>query len=303
VGPRASPNGIAGEAIPDLDGVKLRKAEMIDADLRSVNFGGADLEKADLGGAKLAKANLTQAKLGAPDLSGADLKWAKLTKADLGGADFTEAKLTGTVFSGALCSQTIFAATDLSKAKGLESVRHFMESTLGMDTLIRSRGKISEKFLLECGLPKAWISNLPALIGALEPIQFYSCFISHSFHDKDFARHLKSRMHDEGLRVWLDEEHMKGGREMHRQIDEAIREHDKLLLVISEASMESTWVSTELRRARLAELHQGTRKLFPIRLVDFKPIKSWELPDDSGEDLAAEVRKFFIRLMTRRSST
>jgi hypothetical protein len=29
---------IAGEAIPDLDGVKLRKAEMIDADLRSVKL-------------------------------------------------------------------------------------------------------------------------------------------------------------------------------------------------------------------------------------------------------------------------
>jgi hypothetical protein len=113
-------------------------------------------------------------------------------------------------------------------------------------------------------------------------------------HDKEFARQLRSRLRDEGLRVWLDEEDMKGGRDLHHQIDEAIREYDKLLLILSGASMQSNWVRTELRRARLAEKRQGVRKLFPIRLVDFKLIENWELPDSSGEDLAEEVRIFFI---------
>ena len=74
------------------------------------------------------------------------------------------------------------------------------------------------------------------------------------------------------------------------KIDKAIRSYDKLLLVLSEASMKSTWVKTELRRSRLAEKREGRRKLFPIRLIDFKPIEVWELPDGSGEDLAKEVR-------------
>ena len=81
---------------------------------------------------------------------------------------------------------------------------------------------------------------------------------------------------------------------MHPQIDEAIREYDKLLLIISEASIQSKWVKTELRRARLAESGQSTRKLFPIRVTDFKLIETWQLPDSSGEDLAEEVRKFYI---------
>lgn len=102
-------------------------------------------------------------------------------------------------------------------------------------------------------------------------------------------------MRDNGLRVWLDEEHMKDGREMHPQIDEAIRVHDKLLLILSEASMKSTWVATEIRRTRAAEKREGRRKLFPIRVIDFEKIEAWTLAVSSGEDLAEEIRRFYIR--------
>jgi hypothetical protein len=37
------------------------------------------------------------------------------------------------------------------------------------------------------------------------------------------------------------------------------------------------------------------RKLFPIRLVNFKAIQEWECFDaDSGKDLGVELREFFI---------
>src|SRR4051812_23766305 len=74
-----------------------------------------------------------------------------------------------------------------------------------------------------------------------------------SIGDHRFGRRLHSRMLQENLRVWFDDEDMKGGRELHPQIDEAIRLYDKFLLVLSEASMNSRWVKTEVRRAWLAE--------------------------------------------------
>ena len=43
---------------------------------------------------------------------------------------------------------------------------------------------------------------------------------------------------------------MKGGRKLHEQIDDAIRLHDKLLLMLSEDSMNSEWVKTEIAKAR-----------------------------------------------------
>ena len=74
-----------------------------------------------------------------------------------------------------------------------------------------------------------------------------------------------------------------------------IRVYDKLLIVLSEASMQSEWVMTELRKARKVERQSGQRKLFPVRLVDFATLRDWECFDaDSGKDLAVELREYFI---------
>ena len=59
--------------------------------------------------------------------------------------------------------------------------------------------------------------------------------------------------------------------------------------------MKSDWVATEIRRAKKVEREEDRRKLFPIRLVDFGTIQNWECFDaDSGKDLAAEVREYYI---------
>jgi hypothetical protein len=128
-----------------------------------------------------------------------------------------------------------------------------------------------------------------------EQLRFYSCFISYSFEDDLFARTLNGRMEQAGLRVWFAPEDIQGGKKLHEQIDAAIRVHEKLLIVLSEASLKSEWVMTELRKAFKTERQSGKRKLFPVRLVDMKALKAWECFDaDSGKDLAEEVRQYFI---------
>jgi hypothetical protein len=102
-------------------------------------------------------------------------------------------------------------------------------------------------------------------------------------------------MRDEKLRVWFAPEDIKGGEKLHEQIERAIQMHDRLLIVLSEHSMQSKWVMTELRKARKQEVKQGRRKLFPIRLVNYETICEWECFDaDSGQDLATELREYFI---------
>jgi hypothetical protein len=273
------------EEIPDL----------IEADLRGADLRWANLNGADLAGANLSGADLSLADLAGAELRGADLSRAKLHRASLIQADLREAELTEADLNDASCGWTIFADVDLSEVNGLDSVGHDGPSTIGIDTLFRSQGKIPEAFLRGCGVPNSVIVNRFALIGATEPIQFYSCFISYSTSDEEFAKRLHARMVQEKLRVWFAPEDMRGGKKLHEQVERAIQLHDRLLLVLSENSIKSKWVSDEIRRAREVEVSENRRKLFPIRLVDLKTVQAWKCFDaDLAEDLAAEIRQYFL---------
>ena len=46
------------------------------------------------------------------------------------------------------------------------------------------------------------------------------------------------------------------GEKLHEQIDEAIRVHEKVLLILSESSMNSEWVKTEIAKARKREVRE-----------------------------------------------
>jgi hypothetical protein len=170
----------------------------------------------DLSGSNFRVADLRGADLRRADLSGADLRLADLRLADLSGAALSEAK----------CFATTFGSIDLSEVRGLESIRHEGPSSVDVDTLVSSKGRIHEAFLRGCGVPEAWIEYLPSLLGMVEPIQFYSCFISYSTKDEGFAKRLHSRMVQEKLRVWFAPEDIQGGKKIHKQIDEAIRGYD-----------------------------------------------------------------------------
>ena len=72
-----------------------------------------------------------------PDLMSADLGEAKLYRADLSEANLSDSNLGGTTFGD----------VDLNTVSGLESITHWGPSTIGIDTIFRSAGKIPHKFL------------------------------------------------------------------------------------------------------------------------------------------------------------
>jgi len=283
---------------PDLSGEVFSQANLVGANLTNADLSGADLRRAhlwgpNLGGANLTKANLRDADLSGANLSGANLSGADLRRANLHWANLNGADLNGANLSEALIARTTFDDNDLSTVKGLETTNHFAPSTIGIDTLYRSDGRIPEVFLRRAGVPEDFITFVSSLVG--RSIEFYSCFISYSHQDEAFSQRLHSRMRAENLRVWYAPEDMKGGTKLHEEIFSAIQIHDKLLLVLSENSMKSEWVMTEMRRARKVERDESRRKLFPIRLVDFDAVQKWECFDvDSGKDLAIELREYYI---------
>lgn len=279
----------------NLSGVMLRDADLIAAKLAGATLWNACLTETDLSRARLCGADLSAAELNDAILRDSDLREADLRTAELMGADLTGSRLDGADFGGALFGHTILGNVDLSNVQGLETVTHRFPSTMGVDTLFLSKGKIPESFLRGCGLPDVLIDYLPSLIGAMQPVQFYSCFLSHSSKDEQFCRRLHSRLRDEKLRIWYAPEDLKGGEKLFDQIDHAIRVYDKVLLVLSKHSIGSNWVETEIRLAREKERAQNRRVLFPISLVDFGILRDWTCFDaDTGRDMAVEVREYFI---------
>ena len=308
----------------DLDGANLSKANLIGADLSQANLSSAhlgdaelrraDLSAADLGGADLRGADLRGANLNSTDLASADLSGARLSeatlhgarlrgvklresdlrKSDLRGADLLGADLSAADLSEARIGYTTFAKVDLSTVKGIESIKHSGSSAISIDCIYRSKGKIPVHFLRGAGVPDNFIEYMSSLVGTA--FEFYSCFISYSGKDQEFADRLHADLQDKGVRCWFAPHHVQAGKKLYEQIDTAIRLHERVLLILSPDSINSEWVKTEIAKARKREIKEGKRVLFPIRLnISFKELEEWECFDaDRGKDSAREIREYYI---------
>ncbi|KUL30797.1 hypothetical protein ASB62_03505 [Chlorobium limicola] len=276
----------------DFRGANLSKADLsyanlIEADLRgtylrSANFSKTTLSGANLQGADLRAVNLHGAILNEADLSNAHLLQAHFVKTDLRGANFKRASL----------GYTIFGAVDLSNVIGLDTIKHRGPSTIGIDTIYASKGNIPEIFLRGCGVPDNFIEYAHSLTS--KAFDYYSCFISHSTADKDFADRLHADFQSKGVRCWYAPEDMKAGEHVDTQIDHGIKSHEKLLLILTESSINSNWVKREITKAVKREEAEGKRVLFPVSLVDYSTLEEWEFVDSKGRDLAEMIRKFNI---------
>jgi uncharacterized protein YjbI with pentapeptide repeats len=257
----------------NLSDVNLSDANLSGAKLFRANFSGADLSRANISGAELIGARLSDANLNHADLIGANLAeasliCANLNSADLSYANLTDATLKKTNLSAAKIRKTTFGNVDLSDVIGLVDVVHKGPSTVSIDTLYKSQGKIPEAFLRGCGVPEEFIKYVPALVGAVEPIQYYSVFISYSSKDQAFAERLHADLQSKKIRCWFAPEDLKIGDKFRVAIDEGIRGYDKLLLVLSEYSVGSDWVEKEVETGMEKERQQKRTMLFPIRLDD-----------------------------------
>ena len=85
------------------------------------------------------------------------------------------------------------------------------------------------------------------------------------------------------MRCWFAPEDMKIGDKIWDRLDQSIRLHDKLLLVLSANSIGSEWVEDEVTTAFEEERERGKPVLFPVRLD--------QTVFDTEESWAAKVRQ------------
>jgi len=250
----------------NLVGAHLINANLISTDLSHANLSMANLSSAVMIGSDLTGANLSGARLIHADLAKANLSEAILTNASLESVNFTGANLKGVDFSGAIVQGALFTNNDLSMVKGLEAIRHWGPSTVGIDTIYQSKGSIPEAFLRGAGVPDNFIDYMASLAG--RAFEFYSCFISYSSKNQQFADRIYADLQSKGVRCWFAPEDLRIGDKTRIAIDESIRTHDKLLLILSKYSVNSEWVEQEVETALAREREEKRLVLFPIRLDD-----------------------------------
>lgn len=283
----------------DLGNADLRRAE-----LRDANLSGSDLSRAKFAGAYLWNANLRGTNLTGTHLSG-DLMGADLTGAVfydtqvygafLAGAHLNDTRLVRTIFlntslertdfTGAVCGGVIFANTDLSGAEGLETVRHLAPSTIGTDTLFLSVPKLPDDFLRGCGVPQALVERLPHMLNVAN--EYYSCFISYSGADEQFATMLYNLLIARGINCWKASEQFLPGDRLTAEIDRGITGWDKLLLCCSRSSLtQRWWVNFEVEKAfakeRKLQDERGRQVdvIIPLNLDGYLLSKEYEERED-----------------------
>jgi uncharacterized protein YjbI with pentapeptide repeats len=252
----------------DLTAAALMKSSLTDANLSHARLNSTNLSRADLFGADLANASLFDACLTGANMSRADLTNADLYLSILDSANLSGAILSRTIFNASTAGSTAFNDLDLRGAEGLEAVMHLGPSEIGIGTIYKSEGQISAVFLRGCGVPEPFIVQVPALVAAMQPIQFYSCFISYSSRDEELAQRLHADLQSKGVRCWFAPKDLKIGERFRQRIDKVIRVHDKLLLILSEHSVTNSWVEKEVETAMESEDEQKKTILFPVRLDD-----------------------------------
>lgn len=89
-------------------------------------------------------------------------------------------------------------------------------------------------------------------------------FLSHSHVDKPFARKLAASLRSAGHGVWIDEAEINIGDSLVEKIREGLDQVDYVAAILSQASIDSPWVTRELDIASNREIEEGRVVVLPL---------------------------------------
>ncbi len=98
-------------------------------------------------------------------------------------------------------------------------------------------------------------------------------FISHASEDDAFVKELRIALENLGLPVWVDSRRLQGGDKLAPEIDQAIAQARQVIAVLSRDTINSPWVTREIRRALEVERErqQDGYRVVPLLLPGLKP--------------------------------
>jgi hypothetical protein len=278
----------------------------IDASFVDCTFDGAEIGPSAFQGADFFGASFDRSVIHGTNFKGAFFVTSHWTTARTVGANFNDAIFGANTVARCHFVHCSFEAVRVVQPVDIDyetasssigmSLRPLLDKTgISGDTRrhIRRYLRSLQLFLTMLGIPRDAIRSYSGSENFLA--DHANVFISYSAKDEEFASALHNHLTVAGIETWFAPHSIQGGKRIIDQVSSAIERQKKLILILSENSISSDWVASEIRRAVEIEHRTKAQKLFPIRIVDFEPIRTWTLFDsDAGFDLARKVREYHI---------
>ena len=226
----------------NLSNGNLRNGVLRGADLSYAGLSYANLQEADLSGANLTSADLSWANMSGANLRGATLTTTSLLMADLSGADLRGAKILRASLDSAILHQataggTLFANCDLRMTIGLESMNHTAPSTIALDTLANSGGRIPQQFLRGAGVAEPLVAAQEVM--KAERRTFPTTLLVGAMADNELAERLRFTLQASQIPAWIlfadDEDALNSG---DASLDHTVY-YDRLALVCTDGALEN----------------------------------------------------------------
>ncbi len=142
----------------------------------------------------------------------------------------------------------------------------------------------------------------------------YDMFLSYSHVDREAILDIADSLQQRRIRVWYDGWEMKPGDILRERINNGIEDADYFLVVLSENSLDSSWVRFELNSAMINEIEQQHVRVIPAILgrlsfrqlpldlrakycLDFRTKESYKHSVDALTDLIQPERRMRKELL------
>jgi len=257
-----------------LDEAHLEEAILVESHLERACLDRACLDHARLRGAQLDQARLQDAILLGADLRGSHLNDALLERTNLMEANLTGAQLTGANLSGAVVGGTLLVNIELAPFCSA-ALTHCAPSTVDFASVVNSiNSENLKQFLRDTGMPQIFVDDMVSSARTLTPSErvasTFSTYIAFAGADEPFARRLHDALRDEGVTSFHYSFDAKLGELNANLMHRRIREHDRVVIVCSAASLTRTGVRSELNKLRDRENRVGERScLIPVTVDDY----------------------------------
>ena len=100
------------------------------------------------------------------------------------------------------------------------------------------------------------------------PANKWTIFLSHSSKDDDFTDWLSEKLKAANVTAWHDKFELLLGDSLIQRIGEGLRGSEFLIVIVSQAAIDSNWVHAELEPKLLQQIEGGYVTILPIALDD-----------------------------------